>query len=103
MRLKLPRETPTRAALSEALGFTVPEAFVTFIETIYEQSGRDSQKWPDCFATVTGIELASVHFRYSQTPPELFTFATLGVDGVHYGYVIHAPELPAEDYPVGEL
>jgi hypothetical protein len=25
----------------------------------------------------------------------------MGVDGVHFGYVIHAPELPVTDYPIG--
>jgi hypothetical protein len=33
----------------------------------------------------------------------LFPFAATGVDGGHFGYVIHAPELPATDYPVGRF
>jgi len=32
-------------------------------------------------------------FRYQQTPPELFPIAMTGVDGGHFGYLIHAPEL----------
>jgi hypothetical protein len=103
MYWKPPKGEPTRASLSDALGFAVPDAFVSLVETLYEQSGRDPTKWPEWIASITGIELVSVDFRYTQTPPELFTFATLGVDGVHYGYVIHAPEQPAQDYPVGEL
>lgn len=39
--------------------------------------------------------------RYSMTPPELFPFASLGDDGVHYGCVVHAPELDENDPPIG--
>jgi hypothetical protein len=38
--------------------------------------------------------------RYQQTPPELFPIATTGVDGGHFGYLIHAPELALSDYPI---
>ena len=38
--------------------------------------------------------------RYQQTPPELFPIATSGVDGGHFGYLIHAPELALSDYPI---
>jgi hypothetical protein len=103
MSLRLPGGKPTNASLSAAFGFTVPEAFVTLIRTLYELSGEDATRWPDWFATITGLELVGADFRYPNTPPELFTFAQLGVDGVHYGYVIHAPESSAQDYPVGEL
>jgi hypothetical protein len=43
---------------------------------------------------------AGQDMRYDATPPELFPFAATGCDGGHFGYVIHAPELPATDYPV---
>jgi hypothetical protein len=47
--------------------------------------------------------LAGEEARYPSTPPEMFPIAAMGVDGVHYGYVIHAPELSAADYPLGHL
>jgi hypothetical protein len=40
---------------------------------------------------------------YALSPPELFPCAASGVDGGHFGYVIHVPELSATDYPVGRF
>ena len=94
---------PNRASLSAKLGFTVPTAFISCMRILYELAERDSLEVPGLFYEVFGLELAGEEARYQQTPPELFPFAQLGVDGVHYGYVIHAPELSPEDYPVGEM
>ncbi len=33
---------------------------------------------------------------------ELFEFASPGVDGIQYGFVVHAPELARADYPIAE-
>jgi len=41
--------------------------------------------------------------RYGQTPPQLFPVAMTGVDGGHYGYVIHAPVLALSDYPIAQF
>jgi hypothetical protein len=40
---------------------------------------------------------------YPCTPPELFAVGAAGVDGIHDGFVVHAPELPANDYPLAVL
>jgi hypothetical protein len=40
--------------------------------------------------------------RYPKTPPEFFIFGWLGMDGVSYGYLVHAPELGQTDYPICE-
>jgi hypothetical protein len=93
---------PDRASLSEAFGFTVPDAFVEFIRVLSEQCD-DNQDYAELFMTLTGQYLVGVEVCYSQTPPEMFPIASMRVDGVHYGYIIHAPELPARDYPVGYL
>jgi hypothetical protein len=37
------------------------------------------------------------------TPCEFFAFASPQVDGIDYGFVVHAPELPQEDFLVCEL
>jgi hypothetical protein len=55
----------------------------------------------ELFARSTGMDLVTSERRYSLTPPELCPFASMGVDGDHDGYVIHAPELGNDDYPVG--
>ena len=39
--------------------------------------------------------------RYQQTPMEFFPFGSSGVDGVHYGFIIHTAD--QEDYPSGEI
>lgn len=41
--------------------------------------------------------------RYSLTPPELFPFGRVGLDGIHFGFVIHAPELEQQDLPIGVI
>lgn len=101
--MKLTEAYPTRISVSTALGFDVPEAFVEFVAILYAQSGTLKAKWPDLFRVFTGLDMAGAEARYPQTPPELFPFGQLGVDGVHYGYVIHAQELSSPDYPIGEI
>ena len=103
MYLKLPNGRPSRSYLSELFGYPPPEAFVKFVHTLYERSGIDGETAGELFAYLTGWYLAGGRAsRYKSTPPELLPFATMGVDGVHLGYVVHAPELELEDYPVGE-
>jgi|GEM_PF-2378524 len=36
--------------------------------------------WPECAA-----------YGYPSTPPELFVFGAPGVDGIHYGFIVHDP------------
>jgi hypothetical protein len=90
-------------SVSQAFGFPVPLPFANFLIKLYEFCDRDNQKCAALFERLTGQMLDGVRTRYQQTPPELFPIASMGVDGVHFGYVIHAPELPIEDYPVGEI
>ncbi len=40
--------------------------------------------------------------RYSSTPFELFPMLFSGCDGIHWGPVVHAPELQRPDYPWAE-
>lgn len=93
---------PTRNALSIQYGFPVPEAFVTLVRVAFEGCRDIDEPLEAFYDDICSLYLGP-DCGYQQTPPELFPFGSMGVDGVHYGYVIHAPELPAEDYPVGEL
>ncbi len=91
---------PTQQNLSEALGFTVPAPFVDLVEWIYDQAGGDPDQCTKVFGEFVGLSSADGSARYDSTPCELFPFAVTGVDGDHYGYLVHAPELQADDYPV---
>jgi hypothetical protein len=41
--------------------------------------------------------------NYAGFVPEFFTIGSLGEDGVKYGYVVRAPELELQEYPVYEF
>jgi len=90
-------------SIAQAFGFPVPLPFAKFLITLYEFSKRDNQNCAALFERLTGQMLDGVNARYQQTPPELFPIASMGVDGVHFGYVIHAPEVNEDDYPIGEI
>jgi len=90
--------------LTYALGFPVPPAFVTLLNALCEDCGSAAAAY-NRFEEAFGSDLTDHDIRdgYDLSPPELFPFAATGVDGGHFGYVIHAPELPAADYPVGRF
>jgi hypothetical protein len=92
---------PNATNLSAAFGFPAPKSFVEFMRVIYELSDGNWHDGMDLFARSTGRDLVTSEYRYAQTPPELCPFASIGADGDHDGYVIHAPELSNDDYPVG--
>jgi hypothetical protein len=96
-------DPPTRETLSSEYGFRVPEAFVTVVGAAYEATGGERGQVACFYDDICNMLLDSERGRYSKTPPELFPVGWMGVDGVHYGYVIHAPELEQEEYPMGEL
>jgi len=98
----------THEGLNKTFGFPVPPPFVTFLNALCEDcaSGEavynrvdDSLRWllVNCEYIIEGDA------RYEQTPPELFPIAMTGVDGGHFGYVIHAPELAHSDYPIARF
>src|SRR5215472_9582015 len=90
--------------LTYAFGFPVPPPFVTLLNALCEDC-RSAAAAYNRFEEVFGSDLTDHDIRdgYDLSPPELFPFAATGVDGGHFGYVIHAPELPAKDYPVGRF
>jgi hypothetical protein len=91
---------PDRESVSAALGFTVPASFVDLVEWIYDQAKGDPYRSVDVFYERVGLGVADDFFRYDSTPCEFFPFGDTCVDGDHYGYLVHAPELQADDYPV---
>src|SRR5688572_28711137 len=95
-------EPPTRESLSTEYGFRVPEAFATVGRVAFEACCDQNEAFQAFYADICDLYLGPDR-RYQQTPPELFPIGGMGVDGVHYGYVFHAPELRRDDYPIGEL
>jgi hypothetical protein len=90
--------------LTYAFGFPVPPPFVTLLNALCEGCGSAAAAY-NRFEEAFGSDLTDHDIRdgYDLSPPELFPFAATGGDGGHFGYVIHAPELPATDYPVGRF
>jgi hypothetical protein len=98
-----PKNLSSYEGISFTFGFPVPVAFAQFLSGLYEYCRQDGKKCLALFERLTHLMLDGLDARYQQTPPEMFPFASLGVDGIHYGYLVHAPELPIQDYPVGQI
>lgn len=108
-----PVDLDVAACLAEAYGVEPPRVFVELAEAAFEHATREG------FVNDTdylgfegaGFDLAGLAQRpvwedcepysYACTPPELFVFGSPGVDGIHYGFIVHAPELPP--YPLAAL
>jgi hypothetical protein len=105
----------------QSFGFSIPKTVVSLIERCIEISERDDYAArPSLFGydapglifapyllnTVRLFQgdktLISDTGRYSSTPFELFPVLCFGGDGIHWGPVVHAPELGLEDYPWAE-
>lgn len=95
-----PAGRPDRKTISDALGVSAPVAFTRLVEWIYDKALGDPYRCVEMFVEFVGLCPADGTGRYESTPCELFPFGHTGVDGDHYGYLVHAPELNADDYPV---
>src|SRR5262245_14230490 len=102
MRIGLPVPPFDYESLTSSFGFRVPPQFVTLLDALCEDCGSAQAAYDRACGSL-GWLLAGDGERYQQTPPELFPIATTGVDGCHFGYVIHAPELATSDYPIAGL
>jgi hypothetical protein len=91
---------PSRVTVSTALGFGVPAPFIDLVEWIYDQADGDPYRCAEVFVERVGLWIADESYRYDSTPCELFPFGKTGVDGGHFGYLVHAPELRGDDYPI---
>lgn len=94
---------PSQASLTALLEFPVPAPLVSILTTFWEASQQSGQSLNVILDDLCGFYLEGYESRYQQTPPELFPIGRTGVDGVHYGYVLHAPEHPEEDYPLAQF
>jgi len=102
MRVALPTPPFDCESLTGSFGFRVPPPFVTLLNALCQDCGSAEAAYERAYESV-GWLLAGDDQRYQQTPPELFPIAATGVDGGHFGYVIHAPELTASDYPIAQF
>src|SRR5688572_2343396 len=119
--MKLPSEETIVKRLSKVYGFSFPKAFAPFVQIALEAGNQsdyfDLDKFISYYTGRVGFVAAiaavlpkaeqryikpSLPFRYPQSPPEYFVFGKLGMDGVSYGYLVHAPELALADYPIVE-
>lgn len=92
---------PTRKSVSRAFGFPAPKPFVELLQTIYDVAGGPEDA-ENLYEELLGLRSGGAEARYQEiTPPELFPIGDTGGDGEHYGYVIHAMELGADNYPMG--
>jgi hypothetical protein len=108
-------------SLFKSFGFSIHKTVISLIERCIEISERDDYAArPSLFGydapglifapyllnairlfqgdNILGLDTG----RYSSTPFELFPVLCFGVDGIHWGPVVHAPELGLEDYPWAE-
>jgi hypothetical protein len=92
-----------REALESRTGFAVPQPLVE-IATGFAQRAGDIAGGLDLLEDT--LQLRICHFleaRYETTPIEFFPILATGGDGHCFGYVIHAPELQSDDWPMGSF
>lgn len=92
---------PTRDFISTTLGVAVPLKFVEFVDWIYSRGQGDPYECSEAFEEALGMIAVGPEARYESTPPELIPFAVPGVDGLHFGLVVLAPELSLDESPIG--
>ena len=97
------RVLPTNEPLSEAFEIPVPEFFAEMMRFFWIRADGDPERCLILFDEVIGFYPTNGSTRYQQTPPELFPFGHPGCDGVHYGWVVHVPDVDSVDYLVGEI
>src|SRR5690349_20939581 len=86
--------------LCTLIGIKPPKSFVEFVFATRELF---ADNLPDAghFTDAARFFRPTPDCRYPNTPFELIPFGDLGVDGAHYGFVVHAPELTSDEYPIG--
>ncbi|MEM6996164.1 MAG: hypothetical protein AAF721_36995 [Myxococcota bacterium] len=89
-----------REELDRQLGCRVPDPLVEIVRIAREVAGGDRGLYGAPYRCPGPLRLDGDAARYSTTPPELFPISSTGVDGEHWGYVVHAPELGERDFPV---
>lgn len=94
---------PTQKSISKTFGFQMPLSYVQLVEWIYDSAQGDPEACTELFAECFGVGVEDGVSGYESTPPELRTVSWPGVDGVHLGFLVHAPEVKQDDYPIAEF
>lgn len=94
--------SPTRESVSEALGVRAPVAWVKALEHAFLAVDGREEAFLDYFEPLLGFRLGTDDLRLPQTPPEFFPVGATRT-GTFFGFVVHAPEVPADDYPLAEF
>jgi hypothetical protein len=93
-------ECATEKELSVLIGIKPPKSFLDFVSST-QILFADNLEEAGCFTDETMFFRPYPECHYPNTPFELIPFGDLGVDGAHYGFVVHAPELNSIEYPIG--
>jgi hypothetical protein len=89
--------------LEKITGFQLPQPFVDVIQSFTNHFGGQEEgidkfcDYINCGGSIVSVGEAR---DYETTPIEFFPFLNTGGDGLHYGYLILAPELNLSDYPL---
>jgi len=93
-----------RAALTISYGFRVPASFARLVDL---SKTIDLEAALGAFLSIGEEEWLAPAWRDHATPyhtwqPEFFEVLRTGMDGISQGFVVHAPELEREEWPVFE-
>lgn len=90
---------PDEARLTTQFGVKPPVMFVQFVQWVYDRYDGDAGQADRLYSRLLGLRSRSQNMLYPGTPLELFAVGDTGNDGSHPGFVVLAPERPADDYP----
>jgi hypothetical protein len=92
-----------REELLRRTGMALPRPFVGIATRFAERAG-DVVKGLELLEHTVEMRLCHcVDDRYETMPIELFPILDTGGDGECFGYVVHAPELQPDDYPMASM
>lgn len=109
-----PVDLDVAACLRDAYGVTPPPSVLERLGAAFEYATREGFVNDTDYLAHDGLgfDIAGLAQRpvwpdsqphgYPCTPPELFVFGAAGVDGIHYGFVVHVPEM-FTPYPLAVL
>ena len=96
-------DAPMREELLRRTGMALPRPFVEIATRFAERAG-DVAKGLELFEHTVEMRLCHcIDDRYETMPIELFPILDTGGDGECFGYVVHAPELQPDDYPMASM
>src|SRR5262245_36378016 len=92
-----------RAELLRRTGMAPPRPLVEIATKFAERGGNIAQGL-ELFEDTVDMRLCHcIDDRYDTMPIEFFPILDTGGDGECFGYVVHAPELQLDDYPMASM